>query len=132
MGNDTFGQCGTGGDNRASFAPYTEAKHGIPVKVEMPKEEELGRVPKVTKIVCGFRHSLAITENGPVYGWGYNNQQQLSHSKEYGDESSPLHAIHVPTRIKGPLEDLYVVNVAAGEEMSMFVAHGKKAGLVYE
>ena len=40
--------------------------------------------------------------------------------------------IFTPTRLVGPLEDLFVVNAAAGEEMSIIVAHGKKAGLVYE
>jgi alpha-tubulin suppressor-like RCC1 family protein len=29
----------------------------------------------VKKVVCGFRHSFAILENGKLYGWGYNNQQ---------------------------------------------------------
>lgn len=43
-----------------------------------------------------------------------------------------MQAIFTPTRITGPLEDLFVVNAAAGEEMSMFVAHGKKAGLIFE
>ena len=33
----------------------------------------------------------------------------------------------------GPLEDLHVVNAAAGEEMTMFVAHGKSAtGMIFE
>lgn len=86
----------------------------------------------MTKVVCGFRHSLAITENGHVFGWGYNNQQQLSHSQEYADPNNPTHAIFVPTRLAGPLDELFVVNAAAGEEMSLFVAHGKKAGLVFE
>ena len=43
-----------------------------------------------------------------------------------------MHAIFEPRRIAGPLEDLFVVNAAAGEEMSMIVAHGKKAGLIFE
>lgn len=81
MGDDTFGQCGTGGEGRASFAPFFEARHGKPVKVEMPFDKELKRQPKIKKVVTGFKHNLAITENGHVYGWGYNNQQQLSHSQ---------------------------------------------------
>ena len=38
MGDDTFGQCGTGGDDRSSFAPFFEVRHRKPVKVEMPAE----------------------------------------------------------------------------------------------
>ncbi|MFN9940694.1 MAG: RCC1-like domain-containing protein [bacterium] len=29
---------------------------------------------KVVKVVSGYRHNLAMTEKGNVYGWGYNNQ----------------------------------------------------------
>jgi alpha-tubulin suppressor-like RCC1 family protein len=32
----------------------------------------------------------------------------------------------------GPLEDLFVVDAAAGEEMSIIVAQGKKAGIIFE
>lgn len=43
-----------------------------------------------------------------------------------------MQAIFSPIRIMGQLQELFVVNAAAGEEMSMFVGHGKKAGLLYE
>lgn len=82
--------------------------------------------------MCGFRHSFAIMENGKLYGWGYNNQQQLSHAQEYADESSPMHAIFAPQRIAGDLESLFVVDAAAGEEMSIIVAQGKTAGVIFE
>jgi alpha-tubulin suppressor-like RCC1 family protein len=65
MGDDTFGQCGTGGEGRSMTAPFFESRHRKPVKVLIEQ--------KVKKIVAGFRHSLAITEDGKLYGWGYNN-----------------------------------------------------------
>ena len=34
MGDDTFGQCGTGGDGRAQAAPFFEARHRRPVDIE--------------------------------------------------------------------------------------------------
>jgi len=43
-----------------------------------------------------------------------------------------MHALFTPTQIKGYLEDLHVVDAAAGEEMSLFVAHGKTAGKIHE
>lgn len=131
MGDDTFGQCGAGGEERATAAPFFEARHRTPKKVEMPFDSK-GKIQQVKKIVCGFRHSLAITENGKLYGWGYNNMQQLSHAQEYADEASPTHAIFAPQRIAGPLEELFVVDAAAGEEMSIVVAQGKKAGIIFE
>jgi alpha-tubulin suppressor-like RCC1 family protein len=39
----------------------------------MPADKN-GNIQKVKKVICGFRHSMAITENGKLYGWGYNNQ----------------------------------------------------------
>lgn len=33
MGDDTFGQCGTGGEGRTMAAPFFEARHRKPVKV---------------------------------------------------------------------------------------------------
>ena len=57
---------------------------------------------------------------------------QLSHSQEYSDESTPLNAIFVPTRITGAIQDHFVVDAAAGEEMSIIVTHSKEAGKVYE
>ena len=67
MGDDTFGQCGTGGEGRQMTAPFFEARHRKPVLVDIPKGI------KIRKVVCGFRHSLAISEDGKIYGWGYNN-----------------------------------------------------------
>jgi alpha-tubulin suppressor-like RCC1 family protein len=37
----------------------------------------------IVKIVSGFRHSLAIGEDGKLYGWGFNSMQQLSNSDLY-------------------------------------------------
>ena len=132
MGDDTFGQCGVGETDRMSSAPFFEVRHRRPKKIRFPKDERTGIEPKIKKVVTGFRHSLAISETGMAFGWGYNNMQQLSHSEEYADEAAPMHAIFRPTRICGPLEPLFVVDAAAGEEMSMFVAHGKKAGVIFE
>jgi len=33
MGNDTFGQCGTDTDKRATFPPFTEKRVTYPIKV---------------------------------------------------------------------------------------------------
>ena len=67
-----------------------------------------------------------------MYGWGYNNQQQLSHSQEFADDTNPQHALLSPTRIMGPLAEMFVVDAGAGEEFSIIVAQGKKAGKIYE
>lgn len=48
-------------------APFFEARHRKPVFCDLPKEI------KIRKVVCGFRHSLGISEDGKIFGWGYNN-----------------------------------------------------------
>jgi alpha-tubulin suppressor-like RCC1 family protein len=65
MGDDTFGQCGQTSEGRSTTAPFFEKRYGKPVLVELPE--------KITKVVCGYRHTLAIGESGKLYGWGYNN-----------------------------------------------------------
>ena len=90
-------------------APFFEARHRKPVKVALAPSV------KVKKVVCGFRHSLAITEDGQLFGWGYNNQQQLSHAQEYADDSNPMHAMFQPQRLLGPLADSWPSSVIAKE-----------------
>jgi len=41
-------------ENRQATFPFQQVKHSLPVPVSIPE--------KVTKIVCGYNHSLAITE----------------------------------------------------------------------
>jgi len=115
MGDDTFGQCGQGGDQRKAVAPFFEIRHRTPQQVPI--------FEKVTKVVCGFRHSLAITESGKLLGWGFNSMQQLSHAEEYADPDNPSHALFSPTWMGGEdLENKHVVEVAAGEEHTIVVA----------
>ncbi len=47
--------------------PFFEKRFGKPVKVDLEDR-------KIVKIVCGYRHTLAIADNGELYGWGFNSQ----------------------------------------------------------
>lgn len=114
MGDDTFGQCGQGGEGRAAMAPFTETRLSRPKVVQLDQ--------KVTKIVSGFRHSLAITESGQLYGWGFNSMQQLSNSGAYMDPDAPQQAIFEPQVLGGELERKFVVDAAAGEEHTVVVS----------
>ena len=78
--------------------------------------------------MSGFRHSLAITECGQLYGWGFNSMQQLSNSEKYIDAENPTQAIFAPTLLKGELERKFVVDAAAGEEHSIVVAQIRRDG----
>ena len=56
----------------------------------------------VTQVACGDGHSLALTQKGTVYGWGYNEQGQLSFDVQ--NESS--YRVGEPTLIDklGPMK----------------------------
>ena len=113
MGDDTFGQCGQGGENKAKVAPFFEVRHRTPQKVAIPE--------KIVKIVSGNRHTFAISNKGSLFGWGFNSMQQLSHSDEYQDPDNPQHAIFEPELMRGELTGKFVVDAACGEEHSVVV-----------
>lgn len=52
--------------NRSTAPPFYERRVKNPRLVE-------GLGKKVKKIACGANHSLAITEDGRLYGWGSNS-----------------------------------------------------------
>lgn len=71
MGDDTYGQCGLGQMSRSTSPPFYERRVKNPRKVE-------GLNANIKKICCGANHSLAITEEGSLFGWGSNSNMQLS------------------------------------------------------
>jgi alpha-tubulin suppressor-like RCC1 family protein len=96
MGDDTFGQWGQYSDNRPEIPPFKERRYRRPIKVLLPWKAE--------KIASGYRHSFAISDAGELYGWGYNNQQQLSHSEEFATETSQKHVMFEPVKITREIE----------------------------
>jgi alpha-tubulin suppressor-like RCC1 family protein len=59
---------------------------------------------KIVMISCGLRHSLALTESGRVFGWGWNNRGQLGVDVK---RSSELIIIE--------LNDLKILKISCGE-----------------
>lgn len=92
--------------------PFEPRRYAKPVQVKISRP--------VKKIAAGWRHSFAIDDNGQLWGWGYNNQQQLSHSNELGNED-PKFILFEPHLITTNIEDKRVVHVACGKEFSVFV-----------
>jgi hypothetical protein len=72
------------------------------------------RQPRVVQVACGSDFTLAISQNGDVYSWGYGERGQLGHGQE--DDESPQRS---PRRIEALREkiDTYgrVTQVACGE-----------------
>lgn len=64
---------------------------------------------KVVSIFCGHSHSFAIDDKGHVYGWGLNNERQLS----IRPGTDNPNVVTLPTRVTA-LESFGVEQVAGG------------------
>lgn len=117
MGDDTFGQCGQLADHRPEIPPFKERRITKPMRVRLPTT--------AVKIASGFRHCFAINEAGELWGWGYNNQQQLSHSEEYATETSQKRVMFEPVRISTEIDTRRVINAAGGKDFSVFVTKNR-------
>ena len=81
---------------------------------------------KIVKIASGYRHNIAISEAGNVYGWGYNNQQQLAHADEFADEKNPAHAIFKPVILSEELHNKKAIDAAAGEDFTVILVENPR------
>ncbi|XP_057708198.1 RCC1 and BTB domain-containing protein 1 [Corythoichthys intestinalis] len=68
---------------------------------------------KVTEVACGSHHSMALTEFGEVFAWGYNNCGQVGS----GSTATQPH----PRRVSSCLQNKLVVTIVCGQTSSMAV-----------
>ncbi|GAW22749.1 hypothetical protein ANO14919_122920 [Xylariales sp. No.14919] len=73
----------------------TETSEGTPVY--MPDFPPVGAV--VTSLAAGFRHVVAVLDNGDVYGWGNGKKGQLGHLEDGADTTRGV--VHRPQKISG-------------------------------
>ena len=80
-GRNYYGQLGRGyNEIYLGFKNYYK-----PRKIKISSES-------VIQLSCGYRHCLALTADGKVYGWGSNKFGQIGCGKEKGKKiSTPLH-----------------------------------------
>ena len=77
----------------------------------------------VREVAVGSWHSLALSEYGDVYSWGWNEHGQLGHSTEANTPVVPL-----PKVIDTAEDDLNFVSIACGSRHSAAVTD---SGLLY-
>ncbi|XP_031564705.1 RCC1 and BTB domain-containing protein 1-like [Actinia tenebrosa] len=65
----------------------------------------------ITQIACGSHHSLALTSEGEVYAWGYNNCGQIG-SGSMTNQSSPR-------KVASTLNNRKIVSVVCGQTSSL-------------
>ncbi|XP_006000619.1 RCC1 and BTB domain-containing protein 1 isoform X1 [Latimeria chalumnae] len=68
---------------------------------------------KVTEVACGSHHSLALTSDGEVFSWGYNNCGQVGSGSTANQPT--------PRRVTNCLQNKVVVSIACGQTSSMAI-----------
>ncbi|XP_064832404.1 RCC1 and BTB domain-containing protein 1-like isoform X6 [Oncorhynchus masou masou] len=68
---------------------------------------------RVTEVACGSHHSLALTNTGEVYAWGYNNCGQVGSGSTANQPT--------PRRVSNCLQNKVVVSIACGQTSSLAV-----------
>jgi alpha-tubulin suppressor-like RCC1 family protein len=101
-GSNEFGQIGSERDNEFQLTP---------IKIEELDEEF------IVAISCGLYHSLALTENGRVYSWGYNKLKQLG----FGN----IIALNVPKLLKirdSNKSNVIIIRISCGSNYSLLLS----------
>ncbi|XP_037533816.1 RCC1 and BTB domain-containing protein 2 [Nematolebias whitei] len=68
---------------------------------------------RVTEVACGSHHTIALTSDGEVYAWGYNNSGQVGSGSTANQPT--------PRRVSSCLQSKVVINIACGQLCSMAV-----------
>jgi len=79
----------------------------------------------ITKVVCGSNHTLALTKDGVVYGWGSNSNLQLSHQEQFAKIDNPLIAVYSPVKLEKNLDSTVSTDIAAGENFTIIVGRNR-------
>ncbi|MDR0591100.1 MAG: IPT/TIG domain-containing protein [Candidatus Nomurabacteria bacterium] len=107
-GRNNYGQLGDG----------TTTNHSKPVPVDMTGALA-GK--KVTQIAGGEAFSLALTTDGKVYAWGYNNRGQMG----IGSTTNQPRPVAV-NMVSGVLANKTVTQIAAGREFALVLTSDGK------
>ena len=78
---------------------------------------------KIKLVACGEAHTLALTEEKEVYGWGWGSNGQLGKGRKHDDfeeVGNRLCIQYLPTPIQFP-EGTRIKQIAAGGLFSMFI-----------
>lgn len=68
---------------------------------------------KVTEVACGSHHSMALTDSGEVYAWGYNNCGQVGSGSTSNQPT--------PRRVSSCLQNKVAVSIVCGQTSSLAV-----------
>ena len=100
FGLGTRGQLGTGQLLPVDKPQIIEALQGIPIR----------------KIASGYWHTLALSEYGDIYSWGWNEHNQLGHSNQQI-------IVPQPTLVEGISSDVVISTISCGSRHSCGVSN---------
>lgn len=86
----------------------SDANFSAPQKVTFPEENV-----RISKVALGFRHSLALDENGKLWVWGQNAAGCLGNGTNNGEYLRPR-----PLKVNS---DQKIIDIAAGKNVSAAV-----------
>lgn len=72
----------------------------------------------ITQISCGARHSVALSEFGQVFSWGFNDYGQL------GQSTSSQDVIYLPKIIRS-LASKQIIQIACGNNHCLALTNCK-------
>ncbi|KUF83743.1 E3 ubiquitin-protein ligase HERC4 [Phytophthora nicotianae] len=111
-GGDTFtiGVLADSGEvvgwGKAFYGERPDEHKNVPVKLNVPE--------RCKTVGCGSNHVLALTDSSRVIAWGWNRSGQVG-------AAAIEDVVRVPTFVKFPIEDVEIVEVAAGGMHSLAV-----------
>ncbi|XP_020504022.1 RCC1 and BTB domain-containing protein 1 [Labrus bergylta] len=68
---------------------------------------------KITEVSCGSHHSMALTDSGEVYAWGYNNCGQVGSGSTANQPT--------PRRVSSCLQNKVAISIVCGQTSSTAV-----------
>ncbi|XP_014916266.1 RCC1 and BTB domain-containing protein 1-like [Poecilia latipinna] len=79
---------------------------------------------KVMEVACGSHHSMALTDSGEVYAWGYNNCGQVGSGSTANQPT--------PRRVSSCLQNKLAISIVCGQTSSLaLVDNGEVYGWGY-
>eukprot|EP00743_Colponemidia_sp_Colp-15_P007887 GILK01008541.1.p1 GENE.GILK01008541.1~~GILK01008541.1.p1 ORF type:complete len:1250 (-),score=240.95 GILK01008541.1:92-3841(-) len=122
---DTSGSLWSWGNPEAGVLGRPEdTPSNSPYRIHQLKDN---RTATFRMVSCGSYHSVALTDDGKLYSWGRADGSQLGlmHPETFEVKETPEKMdvfVSKPTRLAGPLDDVFVISVACGEVHNLALA----------
>ncbi|KAI3366292.1 hypothetical protein L3Q82_009762 [Scortum barcoo] len=120
-GHNGYSQLGNVPTSRSTIGTTNQGLSPVLITANLQSRSP---VEKVTEVACGSHHSMALTQDGEVFAWGYNNCGQIGSGST---ANQPY-----PRKVTGCLQSKNAVGISCGQSSSMaLVENGEVFGWGY-